>query len=772
MSLSFSVTSKTLTNVGIGLGEIAVITGAGRNVVSWLTARLKDRALLDFLVKDEKEIIPRKGLVSTAELEQRWNRQLTLFQDGRILPFVGTTARNILHRETLDLFTWFMTLLTATLSAATSPDCARSVLLKFLSRRCLENDGSEHLVHDIGQHIQGWASIATTRNILRAARDSWERLGRQGIHPPGFMPDFDEEELIHMIEWLVDTEKKAELNRLFVTASSDVYSIAIVLNELGIGVLQYATALREDPLQYVLESQLLIVLDQSRLSSRPVSAVLKRKGMRINVTSPHECVSLWPGTETSNNRRRSIFQAAARASDSMQFSAGQLVTGDLAGQGDFQPLFVWKYRTVKRMPDHIYMFCEEFLIGATAETVGAVTGLFASWRLPNNTLQKKLDAIVRLNVGDLEASMISDIQVFILGYYYGLLAPIVDTSRMAFPEAFGSWTWDDLEICSLVRSRKKLSGVGKTDPLEPGCTLEFVERHFVLRMVAFLYAGAEMCQITTIRRGCCGVHGNVSVLDSTLMGDTDSVPDICRFVLLDVDKTFFPSNEQGLINPGERSFGPFQFISELNLVPINGFREISQQPRTQADFSSLVEPYWGVDPSRVVVAFRRHGRIVARLGPEDLYNGVFGASTLSSLYYGNEGQYRYAVSAWGPRAAVSSETGGGTIASPAKPAEIGAAAGDPAGVTAKSDEGPHVHVVELSELDGGRRVVHAIGIGIDHPPLYFKTGGLPRTRACVTGLYHEELLDTLHLANMRPRLVGLSETALVVNLDSGQVIVE
>ena len=796
MSLSFSVTSKVLSSIGYGLSDIAVLTGAGRNVISWLSARYKDQALLEFLVKDQKEIIPRRGLISTADLDRRWSQRLNLFQDGHILPFEGAAAVNILHRASLDLFTWFMTLLVAALSAATSLTCTRSVIAEFLLRRCADSDGIDSLRYDVGRHIDGWTSIATTRGILRVARDTWDRLGRHGLHPPGFMPDSDAEELIHMIEWLVDTEGKAENNRLFYTASSDIYSLAALLNEIGITSLQCSIAKDGIAFPEPLESQILLILDESRLLNRLKRPDSIRGGMRVNLSIPEECVSSWPGDEADNNRRRTVFLSAANAAAAVQFTAGQSTELDSRDIQTVKPILVWKYCPPKRTKYVVNRFCEEFLIAPSADAAAAVAKLFDSWPSSLRSIEDQLK-LRCLNQEKLPRPVVSDIQVFLLGYYYGLLAPLVDTTHLLYPEAFGSWTWNNFEILDIVGPLTNYGIAVKHGSSQ--YSLHYLERQFILGLIAYFFAGAGPDQVKTAwssNENACGIHGKLSILDSGLMGDADSISKLCKFVLLDVDRTCFPSNEQGVMIAGVPTScaTPVSIPQdELDLKTLSELQDLSASRHQLADYSSLVEPYWNVDPNQVLVAFRRHGRIVGRFGLGELYHAIFTRAILSDTptsenpeLVDHHDEFRFALFAWTPAHLPFSDTRHEIpqrLREEAANAALNCADESPSttistasrpGRPRELDNPPKLHLVDLSIFDGGhwpRHADRAQDTGF-YAPLYVRTGGCRKIRSCVTTLCANE--KDPYVSEIPQRDLWIPNAAIVIYSRDGkhQIIIE
>ena len=103
MALSFSLGTGALLSWGFSAGDIAVMAGAGRAAGTWLVAQLKDRALIDFLSVDVDEIVTRRGLVDVNTLHQRWDRKLTLLQNGRPVSIVHPGARLVVRATYLPM---------------------------------------------------------------------------------------------------------------------------------------------------------------------------------------------------------------------------------------------------------------------------------------------------------------------------------------------------------------------------------------------------------------------------------------------------------------------------------------------------------------------------------------------------------------------------------------------------------------------------------------------------------------------------------------------
>jgi hypothetical protein len=83
MALSFVANSWQLANWGFSEGDIAVLAGAGCNVITWLSAVGRDKNLLEFLNVSPTGLGIRSGLIDTASLNRRWGQTTVLFKNGQ-----------------------------------------------------------------------------------------------------------------------------------------------------------------------------------------------------------------------------------------------------------------------------------------------------------------------------------------------------------------------------------------------------------------------------------------------------------------------------------------------------------------------------------------------------------------------------------------------------------------------------------------------------------------------------------------------------------------
>lgn len=195
-------------------------------------------------------------------------------------------------------------------------------------------------------------------------------------------------------------------------------------------------------------------------------------------------------------------------------------------------------------------------------------------------------------------------QIFLLGYYYAGLSSILDTSQLSVKEAFGSWGWNDIQffdvIISFTKNRLQYPGQGN-----------LYWKHEVLKLVAYLFAGADLDQLSLIRHGVVGVLAKLSVLSAGLIGDADTPEKITQLILLDADSSCIPSSQHGLVISG------IQTDCKTESSQDYGAPEVWDPSHEGPDYTSHIEPAWGYDTNHCLIAFRYKGRLVHRISPSE-----------------------------------------------------------------------------------------------------------------------------------------------------------
>lgn len=602
MALTFATNSLRLVNWGFSATDILTLVAAGRGVITWINAHSRDSNLLSFLNVDETDLRLRPGLLDPIALNKRWGKDIVLLKNGK--PEVLKTEGDGAEIENIRRFTWMMTLITACLEAVMASKCVKIVICDLISKLfadATEPGFEEFLQRDILMHIEGWRSTAIVRMISPRARDIWDKLEKQGDHLPGFIPEQENQELARMLVWIVVKGEDT-----FYTNSSDLYSVAFMLAELGFDLLRVAVEKADSkPLGVVT----LIKTEDApwnNHAARPAQPVPDlRRGMRIPLLNVEDTVVLWPENPERNEHRRVIFANGISAARDIFFRAGKS-----SEDGHPAGLAIRVESTAKRpprdAPTNILVLIDRYFLIST-------DWLFSALRTLQNTCkmtQKDIEYLSELGEYTYQGEEDNDLgvlgedfQIFLMGYYYKALSSIVDTSRLVYKEAFGSWGWADprffRHILQLTQSRIKSHRREK-----------LYWRYRVIRLVGYLFAGAEEEVVSSINSDAVGLVSKLSVLASALFGDADTPEKLSKLVLLDVDTSSIPTNGLGIIKTANSHKAKASYTTNTidcldpsTLTPCN------------PDFTSSIEPAWGYDVNLVLVSYRYKGRLVFKVDP-------------------------------------------------------------------------------------------------------------------------------------------------------------
>ena len=634
MSLVASTATWTLSNLAFGIGDIVLLAGAGRKAITWVTANARDRSLLELLGLEEHTLDLRRGLVDSRVLDQRWSQRLRLMRNGR--PVEIDLMKKAQKLESLNTFTWLMTVITAGLEASASNELLNNVLHGFLIHLVEDRglpDAEQFAIASLHEHIQGWRSIACVRMMLDVARDIWVNLERQGRHPPGLIPDAEEIEIVRFLTWL-----SGRSNSPFRTASSDILCLSLLLQRLGFATIRTGT--KED---FFHDGVAAIIHDKTSYLSfqQEINANKTRVGMHIPLDNLLEVVSLWPDSRPQRERRRRAFRRGAEAARGIRF---------IIDTFESSPQEPFKYVTMtdRDEPESAIptMFDPEFANSinpdpesASPEIRDVMGTFFLCDRCP--TLATHLSDLCNshgLDVSQIQAlpervpdvlqgnkDFFADFQAFFLGYYYHALMPLLDYSMMSRPEGFGSWNWLDIEPFNLIKWFSREWSKVRTFHSNGLYRMAF-SRSSILMLMAYFFAGAESGQLKIGRNesGLVGIVGKLVLLSASLLGNADHPERVSKFVLLDIDARAIASNELGVLYAAPEH-SPITEAAK----PLSSFQPL-RKVEDGEDFTCHLEPAWNYDTNQCLLAYRHQGRLVHRVNVLDSERGVLRGHVESS----------------------------------------------------------------------------------------------------------------------------------------------
>ncbi|KAK5125563.1 hypothetical protein LTR08_005282 [Meristemomyces frigidus] len=408
-----------------------------------------------------------------------------------------------------------MTLVVAALDCSVSVTALNRVVSKLLEDAFQDSPaGMEYLRRELSQHIQGWRSSACVRMLLAKATTTWRRLEQEGHHWPGFIPANDETELHEFLVWLITGD---DHDRSFKTGSSDVFCFAALLEEIGMEL--FTT---HDQTQ--MEPHLLCVSFSEELAARRRTErnAGERWGMRIPLDSMEECMSLWPGDQGFRNDLRGIFADAMH-----QLSEDETRARFTFAHG--RPYYRIETGYVperrKRLAGTENRAATMFLPKHAYRSASYFGKLISRWpeadlikfetQLRHDPNAERMDSFHGL----LSRETFAKLQGFLMGFYYALLYPLLNTDCLLTREAFGCWGYCDVgflkRIASVIDRSRSNQAIG-------GDWTSF-RRSDVLGLAAYMLAGAELETVDrTTSTASIGVLAKLSVLTGTCLGAVDS----------------------------------------------------------------------------------------------------------------------------------------------------------------------------------------------------------------------------------------------------------
>ena len=535
---------------------------------------------------DPEDLILRKGLIDPTALHQRWDVRLTLFQNGT-KRVIGKGSGAVV--DSMGIFSWYMTLTASVLDATFEIRSMKLAMSNFLTALFEEHvDGLDYLQRELPYHIQGWVSAGVVRNMVAKARSVWQELLEAKLRLPGDIPPGDVTEVVRFLVWLAGGKSQKE-SKGFDTTSSDVFCVAFVLQSLGLDSLEVSASPQHH--KTATESKLLVRYTPSAIATGLVSDdEIKRRtfrqwhrfGMRIPLGCKEECVSIWPGTAGDNNLRRQLFKDGAAASRTLSVDA--YVHAERPGPTGYK---IWdpNMALLDRADPAVYRLtttCFPIATPTLLESVSHIMRRYPDW------VEREGEDILHYLVTSPPA--LSQVQVFFLGYYYGMIGKILNTSQLSVPEAYGTWKWFDAhllyEMTDILRKHTlQLSDYPQTRDHPDGFILE---RAGMLKLLATLVAGANSEQRDAVDRSTLGVHGKLTVVCSSLLGAVDSGTAASHYYLLDTDSTAIPSNARGLISSGMQ-----ESMVRITAVPDEEDLQSPEQVNltgVEEDFTSRIEP--------------------------------------------------------------------------------------------------------------------------------------------------------------------------------------
>lgn len=208
-------------------------------------------------------------------------------------------------------------------------------------------------------------------------------------------------------------------------------------------------------------------------------------------------------------------------------------------------------------------------------------------------------------------------QAFLMGYYYGVFLPLVDTSSLEVQSIDGAWGFlsTDLIFFMHIQFRSNFHrGASGNPATERGGVSGYegpgvIGRQDMLAVLSRLFLSYP---ITIPSLGsntwCLGVVRKRALFIKSLVSSCNTPKEVAKYVLLDVDVGGIPTDSEGLVRPGIAE------TPDLNLVTEPVGKAVRLQGLSE-DFTKHVEPDWDGNPETSLLCIRYKGRRLTTLNP-------------------------------------------------------------------------------------------------------------------------------------------------------------
>ena len=207
------------------------------------------------------------------------------------------------------------------------------------------------------------------------------------------------------------------------------------------------------------------------------------------------------------------------------------------------------------------------------------------------------------------------IQSFFMGYYYTVFLPMVDTSFLKLQTVEGVWGYRSPDFLHYFREHVlSTKSLLKTAPVNDTKRLQSeISRQAILALLSRLFLGhpADISLKSSIAHKsanwCMGVVAKRTLMINSLLGKCQSIEEIGKFTMLDVDVGGVPRDPDGLIRPGFPEGLEFEFITSYQ-------RNVVESCPPE-DVTFHIEADWDTDADATLLCVRYKGRRISTISP-------------------------------------------------------------------------------------------------------------------------------------------------------------
>jgi hypothetical protein len=612
MALSIQTGVGSLITLGLGASDLKALYEFGKVVGNWLTASGEEDDLFN-LPSVEQSVLKRTDVFDMDLFLQRWNRRMTLLVNGRPSTLEGHEAEATL--PALSRLTAIMVAITAALDEFMDWNVMAEILLQLLLKLFSDDEALQSAIQaQIRYRIRSWRSMANIRGLSMFMRSTRSRLIESGACTNGLMPSDDAPRLVEFLHWLL-----SEISESYTTSSSDVTGVATCLasaafDGLGIKGFDKDTSGKSCQLYYTCEGFLhsapssCIVMQRIERRESHIAVSLKSidKTMASLPLDP-EMAASWRKAWISGARVAASMRCRVVAgADELDLQTLNLSETDSKGDVRYEFCDLEQPRPLPQGRHWISILAHGYFYLQSPRVLSELEGTLQNFGDENlSWLQEELEDRDSTTASISSSSMVDAtkitvftiFQAFFMGYQYGILRQVVDTTHLTSEIVEGSWGYRSKELMIYIRDRIRRMRSGR------------ISRERLMEIAFALFSG-ERKQIPSSKlpsQCCLGLVGKRTLLVNSLVGDSDTLDSVGKMCVFDVDTSGVPTDVDGIIRAGAPAHFNFRKLS--NELSAN------REYLPEREWTKHIVPASQDDPTTLLLCIRAGGRLIGTVNP-------------------------------------------------------------------------------------------------------------------------------------------------------------
>jgi hypothetical protein len=611
MSISVSVGSAQLLQLGVSLSDIALILNQGRKFGNWFRVSSNDQELLDSIGEDLEAILKRRGLVEISDMESRWSRMDFIYEGNH-----HHNSSRAQVRETaagLSTLSWLMVTIVTALDLCLPSNGVRALVMRVFIRildRDQELEDSLRVL--LPTNIESWRSAGCVRSMTTTISHALKAC-RYKLVQEHALPQLNHAETKEMeifIVWLLEGKSTD-----FKAMSATVFAVAVAMGKVGVKLrTEGQRSYESEPFVHYVESN--NGLDMSLLdhhSSEYNDPFCLKRGIGSRAqqiayprNDPSSMIHAIPAGRRTITKMIRCWDLGSNAASKMHFHA----EAQLPYSNESEIYYVVENSDVEtsNFGKEVIMLAgrafperSESILSAVEELAEGVKGDRLEWLQRHTELGylKRTEASIPSHISE-NMEIWLQYQALVFGFYYRLMEPMVSLELVQKDAYFrGIWGYGSTTFLAMcVEFGEILRREGR------------VSRTHVLYMLSTMYSGRQkpFSMLSTIK-GLLGILGPISVLSKPLLRTTDNPKEISSFMLADLPILDLMSDADGELFACVGG-GVTQDHSPASLTMI--------QPRSPSKEWSLhakMGLLFGDGKPGIVMAARCAGRLVGWFNP-------------------------------------------------------------------------------------------------------------------------------------------------------------